>query len=114
MLIFLFILSLGVSYILSALYVRYRDIRHIWEVFVQAGFWITPIIYVSSIIPAKYSTIYFLNPLARIITYSREILLEGKNILLFDMFITFILCVAIYFFGYYLYKYMSQSFAEEL
>lgn len=114
MLLLLFIFSLGVSYILSALYVRYRDVFQIWEVLTNAGFWITPIIYDVSIIPQKYSTIYFLNPLARIITYSRTILLDGKNIPLYDIAITFVLCMAIYIVGYYLYKYMSRSFAEEI
>jgi ABC-type polysaccharide/polyol phosphate export permease len=110
----LYLFSLGASYLLSALYVSYRDIIHIWDVLTQVGFWATPIVYASSIIPEKYSAIYFLNPMTRIITYSRDVLLEGKGILLMDLFTTFILCISIYLFGYYLYKYMSRSFAEDI
>jgi len=113
-LLLLFVLSLGTSYILSALYVKYRDIFHIWEIMTQTGFWITPIIYSASVIPGKYFTLYFLNPMARIITYSRDILLDGKYISMIDILITFILCASIYIVGYYLYKHMSRSFAEEL
>src|SRR5438128_5443885 len=38
----------GVAMILSALYVRFRDVRPIWEVVLQALFYATPIIYVIS------------------------------------------------------------------
>lgn len=41
----LFIFSLGVSFLLSAAYVKFRDITYIWEILLQAGFYATPIIY---------------------------------------------------------------------
>src|SRR5437868_2321876 len=37
--------SLGLSLLLSAAYVKYRDVNYIWEVILQAGFYLTPIIY---------------------------------------------------------------------
>lgn len=37
--------SLGVAFFLAAAYVKYRDISHLWEVFLQGLFYATPIIY---------------------------------------------------------------------
>ncbi len=37
--------SLGLAFFLSAAYVKYRDISHLWEVFLQGLFYATPILY---------------------------------------------------------------------
>jgi len=34
----IYIFALGIGLLLSALYVKYRDVNYIWEVFLQAGF----------------------------------------------------------------------------
>jgi len=66
----LFVLGLGVAFLLSALYVRFKDISYIWEVVLQAGFYATPIIYpiamVSAISPIA-AQLLLLNPVAQII-----------------------------------------------
>ena len=41
----LYMLSLGIAFFLSAVYVNLRDLNPIWEVVMQAGFYATPIIY---------------------------------------------------------------------
>jgi ABC-2 type transport system permease protein len=76
----LFILSLAVAFFLSAAYVRYRDVTYIWEVFIQGGFYATPIIYPLTRIPDKYAKILILNPLAQIIQDSRHILVTPASI----------------------------------
>lgn len=69
LLIELFVLSLGLGLLLSALYVRFRDLNYIWEVMLQAGFYATPIIYPFSLIVDRSETaakLLVLNPLAQI------------------------------------------------
>ena len=39
------LLVLGLAMLLSALFVRYRDVKPIWEVVVQLAFYATPVIY---------------------------------------------------------------------
>lgn len=73
----LYFIILSVSLILSVLYVKFRDISHIWDVLLQIGFWLTPIIYPVSIIPGAYHRLVYLNPLARVIEYSRTIFIEN-------------------------------------
>ncbi|MBI4034508.1 ABC transporter permease [Candidatus Saccharibacteria bacterium] len=45
-----YIFALGLSLFLSAAYVRFRDVGYIWEVIMQAGFYLTPIIYPIALI----------------------------------------------------------------
>jgi len=112
--ILLFILSLGVSFILAGLYVKYRDIVHVWEVVVQLLFWLTPIVYSVTSIPQKYLAIYMLNPLARIFNDSRNIVIYHQAPDWPSLLLTFIVCVIVYVIGYYIYKRQSRYFAEEL
>lgn len=69
----LYFVILGVSLLLSVLYIKFRDISHIWEVLLQIGFWMTPIIYPITMIPEQYHRLIYLNPLARLIEYSRTV-----------------------------------------
>ena len=67
LIILLGILATGVGMLLSVLYIRYRDIQPIWDVLVQALFYVSPVIYVAS----KYKSFEhaaLLNPIAAILT----------------------------------------------
>lgn len=70
----LYIFSLGVAFILSSLYVKFRDLAHIWDVVLQAVYFIIPIIYPISMITAMNATaakVMMLNPIAQIIQDAR-------------------------------------------
>lgn len=67
-----YLLALGFSLFLSALYVRFRDISYIWEVVTQAGFYLTPIIYPLTLITNElFQKILLLNPMAQAIQDAR-------------------------------------------
>lgn len=68
----LFVFSSAVAFILSALYVRFRDASYIWEVFMQAAFYATPILYSLTLVPAKYQDWLLLSPMAQIIQDARH------------------------------------------
>ena len=62
--------ALGVGLILSALYVNFRDLSHIWDVVMQAAFYAVPIIYpLQFVIDASEiaAKIVMLNPIAQIV-----------------------------------------------
>lgn len=71
----LFILSLSLAFILSAVYVKYKDIAPIWDVVLQGMFYATPIIYPLSMVINNTSDyvakIIMLNPMAQIIQDAR-------------------------------------------
>lgn len=67
-----YVLSLGLALFLSAAFVKYRDINYIWEVILQAGFYITPILYPLSLITSlKLQKIILLNPMGQAIQDAR-------------------------------------------
>jgi ABC-type polysaccharide/polyol phosphate export permease len=72
------ILSIGVSLGGSVLFLRYRDLNQVWEVVVQAGFFIAPIIYPIGIIPERFHFYLYLWPPTAIIEFSRTVLVEHR------------------------------------
>lgn len=73
----LFVLTLGISLILSVLNVYFRDIKFIWQVAIQAGFFITPIFYKLDIFPENIRWFLNLNPMVPILEISRDFVLYG-------------------------------------
>lgn len=59
--------SLGSALWLSALYVKYRDIRHVIPFLVQLWLFSTPVGYPSSLLPEPWRTVYGLNPMATVV-----------------------------------------------
>ena len=70
-----FIIVYALSLALASLYVYYRDLNQVWEVLLQAGFFLVPIVYPISVIPEQYLAIYLLNPITVIIEIFRDILI---------------------------------------
>ena len=70
--------ALAVGLWLSALNVRYRDVRYTINFLVQFWLFMTPVAYPSSLIPEKYRAIYGLNPMAGVVEGFRWALL-GKT-----------------------------------
>lgn len=83
----LFLVAIGVTLVLSAMFVYFRDIGQIWEVVSQALFYGSPIIYPLALIPAgtlptttiQWKAVVLVNPLAQIIEQSRRIMVQGSN-----------------------------------
>ncbi len=67
-----YVFALGLSLFLSAAFVKFRDISYIWEVIMQAGFYLTPILYPLSKIPnITFQKLLLLNPMAQAIQDAR-------------------------------------------
>ncbi|HWM12452.1 MAG TPA: ABC transporter permease [Solirubrobacteraceae bacterium] len=66
----------GIGLMLSALFVRYRDVAPIWEVTSQMLFYVSPILYVTTLVPEQYRDLYLLNPLATLLTEMRTAIVD--------------------------------------
>lgn len=66
-LLWLLMISSGVSIWISALNVTYRDFRYLIPFLVQLGTYISPVGFSSEIIPSKWQWLFYLNPLVGII-----------------------------------------------
>lgn len=76
-LVFLIILSTGVGLILATVTVKFRDIMHLYGVFLTALTYLTPVIYPLSFLESSkvVYTVVSLNPLTNILTMFRDLVL---------------------------------------
>ena len=74
----LVLLALGAALAVSALYVFFRDIPYLYELFVFIVFVATPVFYPLSIISARFIPYFRLNPLTAIIGELRLIAIRGS------------------------------------
>lgn len=70
------VLAVGAGMLLSALYVRFRDVQPIWEVVQQGLFYGTPILYVASQVPGTIRQVALCNPVAAILTQMRHAFID--------------------------------------
>jgi ABC-type polysaccharide/polyol phosphate export permease len=110
----LYLIATGVAFLLSALYLRFRDMQHIWEILLQIGFWLTPIIYPVTIVPFQYHRFIFLNPLARVIEYSRDIFIRHHIPELSLNVVLFVMAVVIFGGGFLIFNKQSATIAEKI
>jgi ABC-2 type transport system permease protein len=76
LLVLLVLFATGVTMLLSALYVRYRDMQPIWEVALQMLFYASPVIYVTSTFPDSVEQEAMANPITAILTQARHMLID--------------------------------------
>lgn len=120
----LYLLSLGIAFLLGAINVKYRDITSIWDVLTQALFYAVPIIYpismvaTSSMLAAK---VILLNPISQAIQDIRFGLITHETITtwnyldniplaLIPIIITFVILIV----GALIFRRKSKFFAEEV
>jgi len=112
MLQFLLILSLG--YLVATFHVTFRDTQHLLSVFLMLLFYLTPVFYDASILPARYRALYNLNPMVHLITAYRAVLIQGGLPDLRALLILGVLVGGVLWLGYTVFTRASCHFVEEL
>ena len=121
----LVLMSAGFAFMLSTLFVKYRDIGPIWEVVLQAGLYATPIIYSLTFILQRgqvtFAKLMMLNPIAQIIQDLRHFAIYSGSMRGWDLIenpwialIPYLLPVVIFGLGYYIFNKNAKRFAEIL
>jgi lipopolysaccharide transport system permease protein len=67
--------AVGVGFWLSALNVKFRDVRYVVPFLVQFWMFASPIVYPTSLLPARWRTLYALNPMVGVVDGFRWALL---------------------------------------
>ena len=103
--------SLGVGLWLSAINVKYRDVRYVIPFLTQLWLFASPVVYSSSLIPRQYQIIYGLNPMAGVIEGFRWTLLgtEPPGSLIA---ISVIIVVVILISGAFYFRHSEKTFAD--
>lgn len=116
----LFALCVGISLLLSSLYVKFRDISYIWEVVLQIGFYASAIIFPLSSVSEKLRVWFFINPVVQIIQDARYAIATKTSITIWSacnwprIIIPFIIIATIIILGIVVFKKKSRTFAEDI
>jgi ABC-2 type transport system permease protein len=117
-----YLFSLGVSLFLATAYVKYRDVSYIWEVILQAAFYLTPILYPLTLITSEtLQKIILLNPIAQAIQDARYAVITHQTITIYQvfdggwyMFLPFIITILLVVGGIFYFRKQSKYFVEEI
>ena len=71
--------ALGVGTFLSAVNVKYRDVKYVVPFLVQLWLFGSPVVYTSSLIPSQWHAIYALNPMTGVVEGFRWALIGGSR-----------------------------------
>jgi ABC-2 type transport system permease protein len=121
-LIEVYVFALGISLFLSALYVKFRDVSYIWEVLMQAGFYLTPIIYpLTRLSNITLKKLVLINPMGQAIQDGRYALITHRAPTVHQVFnggwhdlIPFAIVVVVLIVGVIYFKSQANSFAENI
>lgn len=119
----LYVFALAIAFLLAALNVKLRDVGYLWEIFIQAAFYATPIIYPLQMVLVKSETaakLLLLNPAAQIIQDARYVLVTKDTVTTWSLikdwkvFIPFMIIAVLLVVASVYFRKHSKSFAEEI
>src|ERR1043166_8946859 len=106
------LLALGVGMWLSALNVKYRDIRYAIPFLMQIWMFASPIIYPLSMVPAKWRWVFALNPLTGIIQNFRIALFGTQPFEWNSLALSAAITLAVLVYSAYSFRSMERHFAD--
>lgn len=99
---------------LSALNVRYRDVKYVLPFLLQIWLYATPIAYSTKIIPEKWRFISALNPMTGVVNGFRWALLGQTSEVSLLMVVSIIISLILAITGLIYFQYMEQTFADTI
>jgi lipopolysaccharide transport system permease protein len=106
------LVTVGLSLMLSALNVRYRDVKHAVPFLIQIWLFATPVIYPVAKIPERFRPLLALNPLWGIVEGFRACVFPGKPINVELLGVSTSMAVAIFVAGAYYFRKAEKNFAD--
>lgn len=110
--IVLFIISYSLSLILSYGFAFLRDLRHLIGIIIQIWFYLTPIIYLSKMVPEKYNFIIYLNPIAALFENMHQAFALGANVNSGLLFVSLIWALALLTLSFICYSLFNKKIVE--
>lgn len=109
-----FLLLLGVAYLVAALQVTFRDIKHLLGIALMLGFYLSPVFYQVHQVPPRFAVVYTLNPMVHLLGAYRDVLLRGTVPQAGPLLGVALASVVLLIVGYRLFARTSASFVDEL
>jgi len=109
-----FILILGLSFPLSILNARYKDIQFIWRIVLHAGFFLTPIFYKLEMLPQNLQDIMQFLPTVQIIEMAHQVAIYGELPTTESIQIAIVSTLLVFGVGYLIFKKTQNRIVEDL
>lgn len=109
-----YIVSIGVSFIVSSITVYFRDLIHILGILMQLLFYATPIVYSMDAVPENFKWIVKINPMSYLIDGYRNIFYNKIMPDFTGLLRAFIMGIILCLIGFFIFKKLEKRFAEEL
>lgn len=109
--ILVLITALGVGLWLSAINVKYRDVRYVIPFVIQLWLFASPVVYSSNLLPEKFQIVYGLNPMAGVIEGFRWALLGTKppgSLIAISVIIVIVISIS----GAFYFRRSEKTFAD--
>ena len=107
------VLAFGLGMWFSTLTVQYRDFRHLIPFVLQLGIYVSPVAYISSVIPIKWGYLYYLNPMAGVIDSFRWAIL-GTYPSVYGIIVSLVLTVVLLVTGVVFFRAKEALFADDI
>lgn len=108
--LFVTVFSMGIGLILAAYAVKFRDIIHLYSVFITGFMYLTPIIYPISILPKTVKAVVMLNPLTSILDMFRGFAIYNTMPSMYTILMSTIPSVIVFVLGLYVFHKKQDSF----
>ena len=106
------LLSIGVGILISSMTTKYKDLRFAMGFITQLWMYASPIVYPLTQVPERLRGIYVLNPMVAIIESFKFIFLGSGSIRFNEILISWILTLAVLFFGILLFSKIEKTFMD--
>lgn len=109
-----FILTLALSFFVSAVTVYFRDLEHMLNIFLMALLYLTPVLYPQSMIPDKYQWLFNWNPMAILVTSYRQVFYYNESPNMFQLMILGGLAIILLLISHLYFMKVKGKFNEEI
>ncbi|HYM93698.1 MAG TPA: ABC transporter permease [Chitinophagaceae bacterium] len=108
-----FLISMGASFYVAAVNVKYRDFKYIVPFVVQLGLYISPVGFSSNVVPEKWRLLYSVNPMVGVIDGFRWAITGDSNqIYLPGLFLSLGVTIFLVLMGIWYFRKMERTFAD--
>jgi lipopolysaccharide transport system permease protein len=104
-------LANGIGFFLTAVNVKYRDVRYAVPFFIQLLIYVTPVIYPISV-AGQFKWLVSLNPMSGLIEAHRALILGNQAVNIEMLLVSALITIVIFIFGLYYFKSVERYFAD--
>ena len=109
-----FLITLGLAYVAASAHMAFRDVGHLVDLALTLGFFLTPIFYEMSQVPARLAPVFWINPLVPLLDGYRETLIYGRWPSFAHLGVAAICGILIAIVGFQLFRKTCRKYIEDI